>query len=145
MIVCPVNVVKAAVLSLSIFALTGCGGGSSSASAIDEGNDNTASNTTSSTTSNESADIFSGSGSASISWTSPTQYTDGTALTSLAGHNVYINAGSGFIQVATINNQSITNYLVQNLISGTYTIAVTAFDSAGMESALSSGVVRTIS
>lgn len=152
MIVCPVNVVKAAVLSLSIVTLTGCGGGSGSIAGNDTNTSNTtnssnssSSTTTTTTTTGSSVDYFSGTGVASVTWTPPNQYTDGTALTTLDGHHIYMNAGNGFVRIATLNNQSITNYLVENLIPGIYTFAVTAFDAKGIESALSSGVTRTVS
>lgn len=146
MIVCPVKVIKAAVLSLSIVTLTGCGGGSGS---INDGTSSTTqtTNSTSSTNSNSntSTEYFSGTGVASVTWTSPSQYTNGTALTTLDGHHIYMNTGSGFIRIATLTNESVTNYLVENLIAGTYTFAVTAYDAKGIESALSSGVTRTVS
>jgi len=149
MIVYSVKVVKAIVLSASILSLAGCGGGSSSASALDnsqgsgESVNTTTSSSSTSTNSSSNADIFNGAGTASVSWTPPTQYTNGASLV-VAGHHIYINAGSGFFRIGTLNNQSISNYLVQNLISGTYTIAVAAFDSNGVESALSTGVTVVV-
>ena len=146
MIVCQFKVVKAAVLALSIFTLVGCGGGGSSTGSITHGASSSSGSTPAPTpTPTPDSDIFSGTGSVSLSWLPPTENTDGSALTNLSGYRIYVNSGSGFVQAATLNNQSVSSYLVENLISGTYIFAVSAFDSTGIESALSTGVTVSVS
>ena len=74
-------------------------------------------------------------GSATLSWTPPTQNTDGSALTDLAGYKIYWGTSqSNLSNVATINNPGVTTYLVENLVPGTYFFAATAFDTSGNES-----------
>ena len=90
-------------------------------------------------------DVFSGSETASLAWTAPTTYEDGSPLTDLAGHNIYIDYGSGFVKIKTLNDPLQTDYMVTNLIPGTYTFAVTAFDSEGIESSYSNTATLTIS
>lgn len=82
-------------------------------------------------------------GTASLTWTPPTTYEDGSAMT-VAGHNVYMDSGNGFVKVGTISNPSVADFVVQNLAPGTYTFAVTAFDANGMESAFSNQASITI-
>ncbi len=85
------------------------------------------------------------SGSALLTWTPPTQRTDGSALTDLAGYRVYYGAASGnYSQTATIG-AGIASYLVESLVPGRWYFAVSAFDSAGRESALSAEVSKLIS
>ncbi len=83
-------------------------------------------------------------GSATLSWTPPTTNTDGTALTDLAGFKVYYGTASGsYTQV--VNVGYVTTYTVNNLTSGTYYFAVTAYDTSGYESGYSNQVSKTIS
>lgn len=83
-------------------------------------------------------------GSASLSWMPPTSHTDGSELSDLAGHHVYMNDGSGYKKVQTIDNPSINEYVVENLLPGTYRFAVTAYDSNGIESNYSNEAVIDI-
>ena len=84
-------------------------------------------------------------GSASMSWTAPTENTNGTALTDLAGYTIYYGTSSGAltdsIQVA---NASAIGYVVGNLNSGTYYFEVSAYTTAGTQSARSSMGSKTI-
>jgi hypothetical protein len=78
-----------------------------------------------------------------ISWTAPTQYTDGSSLT-VAGHRVYYGNKSGsYSQSVTINNATTTQ-LVLPLAAGTWFFVVTALDAAGTESARSNESSKTI-
>jgi hypothetical protein len=84
-------------------------------------------------------------GDAFLSWQPPTRNTDGSALTNLAGYRVhYGSSPSTLNQVITINNPSITSYVVNNLSAGTHYFAVTAFTTSGSESALSNIASKTI-
>ena len=75
--------------------------------------------------------------SASVAWSAPTTNTDGTAISNLAGYNLYVGSASRSYQ-QKINVGNATSYNVANLNDGsTYYFAVTAYNSAGAESAYS--------
>lgn len=84
-------------------------------------------------------------GSAVLSWLPPTRNTDGSPLTNLAGYRVYWGTSPGsYPNQVTLNNPGLTTYVVDNLVSGTYYFAVTAFNSTGAESQLSNSASKTI-
>lgn len=85
-------------------------------------------------------------GTATLSWTAPSQNTDGSPLVDLAGYNVYWGTSSGaYSNSATIDNPSVTTYIVDNLVSGTtYYFATSAFNSAGVQSNYSNEASKTI-
>jgi len=153
MIVHPLKLSKTAMLLLSIISLVSCGGGSSNLS--DDAN-NTTENSTTSTTNTTSttgtinpnisntSDFFKGAGTASLSWQAPTTYSNGESFSDLAGHNIYIDGGDGFVKIAAVSSPGVSNYLVENLTNGDYRFAVTAYDSFGSESALSNDVTVVI-
>ena len=77
-----------------------------------------------------------GTGTATLSWTAPTQNTDDSALTDLAGFRVYYGSSAGQLNdVVQLPDPTTTTYTVRNLPSGTSYFAVTAYNSAGVESA----------
>jgi hypothetical protein len=85
-------------------------------------------------------------GSALLTWNPPTQNTDGTALTNLAGFKAYWGLAQGNYP----NNQQITNpaaasYQVTNLCAGVWFFVVTAYNAAAVESAFSNVATKTIS
>ena len=84
-------------------------------------------------------------GSVTLSWSAPTQNTDGTALTDLSAYRIYFGKSSRqYDNEITINNPGITTYVVDNLSPDTYYFAATAVNSAGMESDYSGEAVRTV-
>jgi hypothetical protein len=84
-------------------------------------------------------------GSATLSWQPPTQNTDGTPLTNLAGFKVYWGTSPGnYTSSVTINNPGLATYVVGNLTPNTYHFTVTAINSAGTESAFSNPASKTI-
>jgi hypothetical protein len=84
-------------------------------------------------------------GSVTLSWDPPTQNTNGTALTNLAGFYIYYgtrsNAYTNTIQIA---NPGVTTYIVDNLSPGTYYFVVTAYTAGGQDSAYSAQVSTTV-
>ena len=69
------------------------------------------------------------SGSAAISWTAPTQNTDGTALTNLAGFRiVYGTSATALNQTVELSNPSLSTYTITGLASGTWYFAVKAYN-----------------
>jgi hypothetical protein len=82
-------------------------------------------------------------GNATIDWTPPTQNSDGTALTNLAGYTVYYGTSpSSLTQSVKVSNPGLTAYTVTNLPTGTWYFVVTSYSAAGLESSRS-GVVST--
>ena len=74
-------------------------------------------------------------GSAVLSWTAPTQNTDGTPITLALTYRVYRGASPAtLVAITTIPERT---YTVTGLASGTHYFAVAAVDSTGAESALS--------
>jgi hypothetical protein len=84
-------------------------------------------------------------GSASLSWTAPTENTDGTPVTNLAGYHIYYGVSEGAM-TTTINVTDVTetSYVVAGLAPGTYYFAVVAYNSAGMDSSQSNVGSKTI-
>ena len=80
---------------------------------------------------------------AGLSWTAPTTNTNGTPITDLAGYKLHIgNASRSYQQKIDVGK--LTNYSVANLTDGsTYYFALTAYNSAGQESAYSTEASKT--
>jgi hypothetical protein len=85
-------------------------------------------------------------GTATLSWLPPTENTDGSTLTNLAGYNIYYGTEAGnYTEAITIDNPGIAEYVVDNLPPGnTYYFVITAFDSSGNESEYSTMGSKTI-
>ena len=84
-------------------------------------------------------------GSVTLDWVAPTENSDGTPLTNLAGYWIYYgtsaNAMTKTVQVA---NPGILTYVLSNLSPGTWYFAITAYTTAdvqSVESAVASGVI----
>jgi hypothetical protein len=85
------------------------------------------------------------SGSATLSWTPPTQNTDGSPLTNLAGYRIYWGTAPGnYTSSVTLTNPGLSSYVVSSLAPGTYYFVVTARNSTGVESVLSNMASKTI-
>jgi hypothetical protein len=103
------------------------------------------SSTTSSTSSSGSTLPPATSDTVTISWTAPSENTDGTALTNLAGYQInYGTSPSAMTQQISINTVGVMNYVVSNLSSGTWYFEIVAVNSAGEQSTPSSVVSTTI-
>ncbi len=84
-------------------------------------------------------------GSATLSWVAPTQNTDGSTLSDLAGYRiVYGTSSSALNQTISISNPSVTSYVIDGLASGTWHFAVKAYTSTGAESSQSNVASKTI-
>jgi hypothetical protein len=85
-------------------------------------------------------------GTATVSWVAPTENVNGTALTDLAGYNVYYGTNSASLsQKAAVSNAGATAYTVNGLTTGIWYFAVTSYTSNGVESARSPLSSKTIS
>lgn len=84
-------------------------------------------------------------GSATLSWTPPTQNTDGSALTNLAGYRIHYGTNSSALsQTVQIANPGLASFVVENLAPAKWYFAVKAYNSGGVESSLSNLASKTI-
>ena len=84
-------------------------------------------------------------GSMTLSWVAPTENSDGTPLTDLAGYNIYFGLSQGdHSNRVHINNPSISTYMVENLLPDTYYVVATSFNRLDVESAYSNLAVKTV-
>lgn len=84
-------------------------------------------------------------GSATLSWTPPTQNTDGSTLTNLAGYRIYYGTSAGAMnKTVQVANAGISRYVVENLTAATWYFTVRAYTSAGVESTSSSTATKTV-
>ncbi|MDY6945372.1 MAG: putative Ig domain-containing protein [Pseudomonadota bacterium] len=90
-------------------------------------------------------DVSSSSGGAELSWTPPTQNTDGSTLSNLAGYRIaYGTSPSALTQTVQVANAGITRYTMDNLSPGTYYFAVRAYTANGTESSNSNVWSKTV-
>lgn len=88
----------------------------------------------------------SGTGSATLSWTPPTENTDGSTLTDLASYRIlYGRSAEQLDQSIDIGNPSISSYIVENLTAGAWYFAVVAVNSRGASSNPSNIASKTVS
>lgn len=82
---------------------------------------------------------------ASLSWVAPTDNTDGSRLTDLAGYNIYYGTeSSALTQTIQVSNPAALSYTVTGLAKGTtWYFQVTSYSSAGEESAPSAVTSKT--
>jgi Putative Ig domain len=84
-------------------------------------------------------------GNATLSWTAPVQNTDGSSITNLSGYVISYGTSPGALsQTVTVSDPSATSYTIQSLVAGTWYFAVSAVETSGASSALSSTVSTTI-
>lgn len=76
--------------------------------------------------------VNAGSEAATLQWTRPTENTDGTTLTNLAGYRInYGSAADELSQSVTVANPATTSYVMSDLASGTWYFSVEAYNTAG--------------
>jgi hypothetical protein len=79
--------------------------------------------------------------SITLGWTPPTQNSNGTPLTNLAGYKIYYGTTSqDYSQNIKLANASLSRYVVSDLPAGTYYFAITAYNTQGIESPVSGEV-----
>ena len=85
-------------------------------------------------------------GSAKLSWQPPTENTDGSPLTNLAGYVVRYGTSPGSLSVVVrLANPGLTSYVVSELTPATWYFQVAAYNTTGVESAPSATASKTIS
>jgi hypothetical protein len=85
-----------------------------------------------------------GTGTATVSWTPPTQNTDGSSLALGSYVILYGRSATVLDRSITVTNPSITRFVVDNLSSGTWYFAVSAVSSQGASSSASNVATKTI-
>lgn len=81
------------------------------------------------------------SNTVTLSWQAPTENSDGSTLVDLTGYKLhYGSASKSYSDTIQVANGGLTTFVVQNLPSGTYFFAVTAYNASGKESSLSGEV-----
>ena len=84
-------------------------------------------------------------GVATLDWMPPTENSDGSVLTNLAGYTVYYGTSpDNLSQSVKVTNPGLTAYAVTGLSSGTWYFAVTAYSAEGVESTRTSTVSTKI-
>lgn len=84
-------------------------------------------------------------GSVTLSWQAPTQNTDGTPLTDLAGYALYYGTTSGDYQNRVqVDTPGVTTFVIDNLQPNTYYFVATAIKSNGVESSYSNEAVKQV-
>ena len=153
------RIVWIAVVGSLAVALAGCGDDESGSS----GNESTTSSTSatapptvadtapatttggSSTTTTPPTSTPASSSGVTFGWQAPTENSNGTPITNLAGYKIhYGTASQQYTQVVEVSNPSLSRYVMDSLPSGTYYFAITAYNAQGIESALSGEVSTTL-
>jgi uncharacterized protein (DUF2141 family) len=84
-------------------------------------------------------------GGATVTWVPPTENTDGTVLTDLAGYWVHYGTSAAELsRKVRITNSSVSRYFIDNLSAGKWYFGVSALNSKGVESSVSSLTSKTI-
>jgi hypothetical protein len=87
----------------------------------------------------------SNAGSTTLSWTAPTENTDGSPLTHLAGYYVhYGTSPDKLTNTITVAGATATTCIISGLAQGTYYFAVVAYTTAGTKSSDSNVASQTI-
>lgn len=89
--------------------------------------------------------VTSALGTATLSWTAPTQNVDGSELRNLAGYRVYHGTSPNQLdEMIQLPGAATTSYVFNQLARGTHYFAVSAYTSAGAESEKSNTGSKTI-
>jgi hypothetical protein len=84
-------------------------------------------------------------GTATVTWSAPTQRVDGSPIGELAGYRVlYGKSSRNYDHTVEINTAGINRYVLEGLGAGTWYFAVQAITSDGLSSAPSREVNKTI-
>jgi hypothetical protein len=86
-------------------------------------------------------------GSMTLGWVAPVTRSDGTplSLSDINGYRIYYGTTAGaYTNNFDVTDGTATTSTITNLPVGTYYVAMTTYDSAGMESAKSTQVIKTV-
>lgn len=83
--------------------------------------------------------------SVTLTWTAPTLNEDGTPLIDLEGYKIFWGTTSGnYPNSVTLEDETLTTYVVPDLSPGTYYFAAKAFNSARQDSRFSGEAVKAV-
>jgi hypothetical protein len=120
--------------------LAACGGG-------DDQGAGTGAQSSSSTSSGSSSGTSTGTsstGTATLTWSAPTENTNGSPLSDLAGYTIHYGTNEGALGQMINVPATTTSFEVSNLAPGTYYFEVVAYASDGSQSAPSNIESKTI-
>jgi hypothetical protein len=84
-------------------------------------------------------------GFAMLSWMPPTENSDGSTLTNLAGYRIYYGRNRYDLQrLVVVDNPGLTSYMIENLSPAVWYFAMTSINAEGVESSRSAVVSKTI-
>lgn len=84
-------------------------------------------------------------GSATLSWTVPTQNTDGSPLTNLAGYHIYYGTSAASLSnMVAVASPGATSYTLSKLSAATWYFGIKSYTTSGVESVLSNVGSKTI-
>lgn len=83
-------------------------------------------------------------GAVTLSWTPPTQNTDGTSLANLAGYRVVYGTSASTLNQMVQVNAGVSSIVVDNLAPATYYFAVRAYTTSGAESSNSNVATKVL-
>lgn len=134
--------IKAIVLALGLVVLAGCNFDSGSPSGVQGVTSQSSTGGATSTSTGASASA----GTAQLAWQIPTENTNGTALTDLAGYTIVYGASPAVLDHSVqVTDIETTSYAVTGLSQGTWYFAILSNTSSGESSALSDIASTTIS
>lgn len=85
------------------------------------------------------------SSAVTLGWQAPTQNSNGTPITNLAGYKIhYGTATQDYTQVVQVSNPSLSRFVMDSLPSGTYYFAIAAYNTQGVEGPLSGEITTTL-
>jgi hypothetical protein len=120
----PQSVIKYSLIFATLaYLLSGCGGGGSGGGS-----------------GGSSSDISGkGAGNATVSWTPPTENTDGSVLgADLAGYRIYYGTSSrDYSNSLEIDNPGLSSFVVEGLDEAIWCFVMTAVNTSGIESSYS--------
>lgn len=89
--------------------------------------------------------VASADGRATLSWSAPTERTDGSPLTNLAGFRIYYGPTKSDLRyVIDIKDPGARSWVVEDLTPGRWYFAASAFDSQNLESGRSNAASKAI-
>jgi hypothetical protein len=137
----PVNLLRPlAIWIVAALLLGGCGQGAEVTTNATPGSG------TSPSSSNPAPTLSSAvTGSATLSWVPPTQNTDGSPVTGLAGYHIHYGTDAATLtQTIDVAGAGVTSFVITALTQGTYFFTITAYTAQGTESAPSNVGTITI-
>ena len=93
---------------------------------------------------NFSIGVFaSGTGAATLTWTPPTENTDGSALTNLAGYKIYYGMEVGGFDTVVQIDAGLTTFMIEQLPPADWYFTMTAITDEDIESVFSNIATKT--